>query len=332
MRSGSGIRIALREVWAPGRGRDLPPVLLLHGARVPGEASFDLPVDGGSLAADLALAGHRVHIMDARGYGASTRPAEMDDPPLENPPLATGVDVVQDVAAAVRGIQARSRRRAVALVGWATGAHWLGWYASRYPGAVSHLVFYNSLYGAVDGHPTLGRGSQYEDPERPGEFNTGKFGAYRLSTGESLIPSWDSSIPVEDKTQWRDPNVVDAYVRLALASDPTSEQRQPPSFRAPTGALSDSFYLAIGRKLWHAGTITAKTLIVRSELDFWSREEDVPTLKADLRRAQAVRTVTLEQATHYTHLDREERGRGALIKELTTWLGSRPARKHGFVT
>jgi hypothetical protein len=31
------------------------PILLLHGARVPGMASFDLPVRGGSFAADLVL-------------------------------------------------------------------------------------------------------------------------------------------------------------------------------------------------------------------------------------------------------------------------------------
>jgi alpha-beta hydrolase superfamily lysophospholipase len=52
-----------------------PPVILLHGARVPGIASFDLPVAGGSLAADLARAGFRVFILDARGYGMSERPA-----------------------------------------------------------------------------------------------------------------------------------------------------------------------------------------------------------------------------------------------------------------
>ena len=46
-----GITLAVRHV-APASPGGLP-IVLLHGARVPGIASFDLPVPGGSLAADL---------------------------------------------------------------------------------------------------------------------------------------------------------------------------------------------------------------------------------------------------------------------------------------
>lgn len=63
-----GIEIFVREVRpAAGELASGAAVLLLHGARVPGLASFDLPVHGGSLAADLAAAGHVVYILDARG-------------------------------------------------------------------------------------------------------------------------------------------------------------------------------------------------------------------------------------------------------------------------
>jgi pimeloyl-ACP methyl ester carboxylesterase len=64
------------------------PILLLHGARVPGIASFDLEVSGGALATDLTAAGHPVYIMDARGYGGSTRPLEMAMPQDANPRLS----------------------------------------------------------------------------------------------------------------------------------------------------------------------------------------------------------------------------------------------------
>ncbi|HEX2315516.1 MAG TPA: alpha/beta fold hydrolase [Thermomonospora sp.] len=314
-----GVRIAVREVRA--QGRDGLPVILVHGARVPGVGSFDLPVPGGSLAADLARAGHPVFVMDARAYGGSTRPREMAEPPLDNPPLATGEEIVRDIAAVVDRVRLRTRSRRVALVGWATGGHWSGWYAARQPHKVSHLVVYNSLYGAVDGHPTLGRGGPYEDPDNPGHFDADGVGAYRYSTGASLLTQWDASIPVEDKARWRDPRVAEAYVAAALASDPTSGLRTPPSFRAPTGALADSFALATGRRLWHARTITARTLVLRSEDDFWSRAEDVPTLAADLIRAERVRTVHLERATHHVHLDRAGSGRDRFLAELLSWLG-----------
>ena len=82
-----GIELFVREVRPAGMTSGGAPVLLLHGARVPGLASFDLPVPNGSLAGDLAEAGHIVYVMDVRGYGRSTRPPEMSEPPDANPPL-----------------------------------------------------------------------------------------------------------------------------------------------------------------------------------------------------------------------------------------------------
>lgn len=67
-----GIRLFVREVTSPER-KQAKPILLIHGARVPGIASFDLQVKGGSLAEDLAVRGLDVYVMDVRGYGASTR-------------------------------------------------------------------------------------------------------------------------------------------------------------------------------------------------------------------------------------------------------------------
>ena len=70
-----GIGIRIREV-RPRAGATGEPIILMHGARVPGIASFDLDVPGGSLAADLAeRLGRAVFVMDARGYGGSDRSA-----------------------------------------------------------------------------------------------------------------------------------------------------------------------------------------------------------------------------------------------------------------
>jgi pimeloyl-ACP methyl ester carboxylesterase len=315
-----GVRIAVREVRPARADASRPPILLLHGARVPGVASFDLPVAGGSLAADLAQSGHRVYIMDARGYGDSTRPPALSEPPELNAPAVRSSDVVRDIGAVVDSLTRRTRADQVALLGWATGGHWLGQYAATHPSRVSHLVLYNTLYGPLDGHSTLGRGSDNEDPRNPGRFNADQYGAYRLSTAASLLPSWDNSIPVEDKTQWRDPAVVASYQNTALASDPTSGTRSPASFRAPSGAMEDSFYLATGRQLWDASLVTARTLILRSEYDFWSRPGDMALLQEHLVHARATRSVELTGATHYAHLDRAERGRGQFLQEVRDFL------------
>ena len=309
-----GIEIFVREVRrAPPSGSGFP-VLLLHGARVPGIASFDLPVPGGSLAADLALAGHVVYVMDARGYGGSTRPPA---------PMVRGNVVVRDVNAVVEAIQRRLGVGEVALMGWATGSHWLGYYASLHPEHVSHLILYNTLYGGSDRHPSIGKGSSLEDREHPGTFAAADAGVYRLSNAESLFPAWDRSIPLEDKTAWRDPEVARAYARAALASDPTSDSRTPPSFRAPSGALEDSFYQASGRQLWDASMIRSSVLVIQSENDFWSRPEDRETLREHLASARTVRVVVIPEATHFVHLDRPERGRSRFLEEVLAFLSSR---------
>ena len=84
--------------------------------------------------------------------------------------------------------------------------------------------------------------------------------------------------------------------------------------------MEDSFYLATGRQLWDASFVEADTLIVRSELDFWSRAEDVADLGRHLAHAAGVRTVELGQATHYAHLDRPERGRTQFLDEVLGFL------------
>ena len=313
-----GIRLFVRELRS-GRGAG-KPILLLHGARVPGLASFDLPVPGGSFAADLAQLGFDVYVMDVRGYGRSTRPKEMDDPPNSHPPLVRSDEAVRDIAAVVDAIRRRRHVAQVALFGWATGGQWAGYYASLYPDKISALIVLNSLYRGNSLHPFIGHGSDSEDPAHPNHFNQAACGAYRLNDAASLLRSWDRNIPVDNKNEWRDPDVAKAYVDASLASDATSRSRTPPSFRSPCGALEDSFYLAIGRQLWDASLITAPTLVLAGENDFWSRPEDRDNLAADLVHSARVRVVVISGATHFVHLDRSEKGRRVLLDEINSFV------------
>ncbi|MEO1193202.1 MAG: alpha/beta hydrolase [Pseudomonadota bacterium] len=318
----AGTTLALREVTDSGAPKRGDPVILLHGARVPALASFDLPVPGGSLAADLAAAGLTVYLLDLTGYGGSTRPAAMAEPRVPSEPLVRSGQAAQDLQAAVRAVKARSGADQVALLGWATGAHWAGLYATLAPDEVSRVVFYNSLYGYTPDHPVLGPGTRLASPEDPERFDRARFQNYRLNTAASLLPGWDRSIPIEDKGAWRDPAVAEAYVAAALASDPTAKDREPPSFRAPSGAMADSFLLASGAALWDARMMTADALVLRSSGDFWSRPEDAALLTQHLasRTEGEVQTVTLPDATHFVHLDRPESGRNAFLEAVVPFL------------
>lgn len=314
--SAPGITLAVTEV---GQHHGKRPILLVHGARVSSKASFDLPVAGGSLAADLAARGFDVYTLDVRGYGASTRLAEMASAPTTGAALVRANAAVEDIDAAVDFARRRSGGAKVALLGWATGGQWAGHYATLHSPKLSAVVMLNSLYRGTTAHPLIGCGTGMEDKERPGSFNRAACGNYRVSDAASTLGPWDRMLG-EDKDGARDPAVAKAYVEAALDSDSTSGQREPRSFRAPCGAMEDSFYLATGRQLWDASLITAPVLAIAGEKDFWSRPEDMVNLQADLVHAAAVRMVRIPGATHFLHLERPARGRAQLIDEVDSFV------------
>jgi pimeloyl-ACP methyl ester carboxylesterase len=303
-----GVNLYVREV-KPASAAAREPLIMIHGARVAGIGSFDLPVEGGSLAADVAeLTGRVVYVMDARGYGLSDRPPSMSRPPEQARPASRAYEVVRDINAVAKEAARINNQSRVALLGWATGGMWAAFYASLYPEKVSYLIAFNSLYGGSDKHPLLaGRGGS-------------QLGAYSLNQVPSLFSQWDRSIPIEDKARWRDPAVAKAYEQAALTSDPTSSQRQPPSFRAPSGAIEDSSVQASGRRLFDASSITARVLLIRSGRDFWSRPEDVSAFQHDAVRAAEMRVLSLPDSTHHVHLDRATRGRDQMLQAIREFL------------
>lgn len=97
-------------------------LLLVHGATYPAETSFDLPLGGVSWMDYVAQRGFDVYLMDVRGYGPSTRPPEMSQPPKENTPIVHTDVAVKDVGAVVDHILARRGVSKINLLGGAR--HW----------------------------------------------------------------------------------------------------------------------------------------------------------------------------------------------------------------
>src|SRR3954463_3609442 len=64
-------------------------VVYVHGATYPSETAFDLPLAGQSWMDHIASRGYDVYLLDLRGYGKSSRPKEMDQPPEANEPIVT---------------------------------------------------------------------------------------------------------------------------------------------------------------------------------------------------------------------------------------------------
>ena len=316
--SDPGISIAVREVIVE---RQKPatalPVLLVHGGGGGGIPSFDNLAANASVAENLALAGSIVYLIDIRGWGGSTRPVQLERAPEKHPPAVSSEEAVRDIAAVVEFVCDRLGVERIALIGWASGGHWAGMYASRYPQRVARLVLLNSLYGVA---ATWSMRSAFEDKDHPGEFDR-SVGAYALRSAQSLLGAWERTIPIDDKDAWRDPEAASAYARLTIAGDPTSNDRTPPSVRTPTGFQKDSFAMALGHRFWEARDITADVLIIRGTRDFWSRPEDVTALQHEMICARSVQLLEIEEGTHFLFLDRPERGRQAFIDAVIRFLG-----------
>lgn len=316
-----GVKVAIREVRPDGPA-DRVPMILLHGTRIPGLSEFDLDVPNGSLAADLAAKGHVVYILDARGFGRSERPAEMDEPPKPYAKsLSRSIEITRDVDAAADHLIAATGQAKVGLLGWGVGGTIVAMYAALWPEKVSHIVPYMMIYGGASGHPEFHIGSKWDDPEHPGRFNKKDFGNYAWNGLDLLDRHWNEQIPIEDKDSWRDPAMFEAFRQALIDGDPKGVELDPPMYRSPNGMLEDLFTMAARvETLFSATQVYCKVMIVRGEYDKLSRPADMEAFMDDLVNAEEVVYWNPPNTTHYILLDRPERGRDALLERMDEFL------------
>jgi len=110
--------------------------------------------------------------------------------------------------------------------------------------------------------------------------------------------------------------VTQAYVTLALASDPTSESRTPPSIRIPGAFRKEHYLLSEGQKLWDARDLKLPVLYMRGSRDHWSRPEDLDAMKRDLGATRASKFATIPNGTHFLFLDRPGHGEDEMLKQI----------------
>jgi pimeloyl-ACP methyl ester carboxylesterase len=264
-------------------------VLFVHGSTYPASASFDLPLDGISFMDHLAQQGYDVYLLDIRGYGRSSRPAERDQPAAANPPLVRTQTAVRDVGSAVAFIRARRAIEKVNLIGWSWGTTLTGSYTVAHNENVNKLVLLAPQWLRTT--PSL------SDPG-------GEIGAYRLVSRDDAKARWLKGV-AEHKRSILPDAWFEARAASAFASDPWGMKQDPPALRAPNGTVQDSRdHWAAGKPLYDPGEIKVPVLLVHAEWD-----QDLPldmcrTYFSLLTGAPYRRWVEVGEGTHSLFLER----------------------------
>lgn len=287
----------LRDV-APQPGRIL---LYVHGATYPSETAFDLRLDDMSWMDYIAAHGWDVWLVDLRGYGRSTRPAEMGQPAMDNPPIVTTDVAVRDVSAAVEHILALRKAAKISLLGWSWGTSIMGSYTAANNDKVDRLVLYAPLW--LRNTPLLIGGD-------------GKLGAYRTVNRDAARKRWLTGVPEEHQAGLIPQGWFEAWADATWATDPQSESQG--LLRAPNGVIQDvRDYWAAGKTYYAASQIRVPTLLVKAEWDQDTPAYMAQALFAELKNAPVKRYVEIGEGTHTVIM---ERNRMQLFREVQLFL------------
>ncbi|WP_417329930.1 alpha/beta hydrolase [Halomonas cupida] len=279
-----GIRLQLRRRRRSDmhRASSRNTLLLMHGATFPGESLFDVPVDGISFMDVLAMAGFDVWAVDVRGYGGSTRPAEMMAPTDANPPLTPARVAVRDLATAADYILAENSIERLNLVAMSWGGSVAGIYASQHGERLEKLALVAPLWLS----------------SRPLRIDAGQpLTAWRLARIDDFRQAWLAGVPVEHQEALLPSGWFEQWAVVTNATDP--EAPEPNTIRAPGGALQDTreHWLA-DRPLYDPGAITAPVLLVHAEWDQDVRIDMMQDLFTRLDNAAYRRWIEIGRGTH----------------------------------
>ena len=226
----NGLKIYLWEKYQRGFektfAKDKKIVLLVHGATWSGRPDFDLQIRDYSLMDFLAKNGYDVWAIEIHGYGRSEK-TDKDWSDTES--------AASDINAAVDYISKLRRVDKISILGWSWGTQTTGLFTMKHPEKVEKLILFAMPWG---------RKSLPPSPQLPKE-------QYRINDEKAARSDFIAGQYEED--------VVDKYVKEALAADPKS----------PNGVRVDGMTkLAI----LSPEAIKVPTLLIHPEKDFVANE------------------------------------------------------------
>lgn len=280
-------------------------LVYVHGATYPSETAFDLPIEGISMMDLIASRGYDVYLVDVRGYGRSTRPPEMSQPPEANKPIVSTKVAAHDLGVAVDYILKKRGVAKINVMGWSWGTSIAGMYTSENNAKVNRLVLYAPQWIRTE-------------PPTPAAANAPALGAYRLVSKDSAKARWLKDVPADKQADLIPPGVFEAWANATWATDPQASKQNPRMLRAPNGVADDNAnYWSAGKAQYDPGKITVPTFLLHAEWD-----ADLPSYLAQgyfaqLKNAPYKRLVELSEGTHTVMM---EKNRMQFFRELMGFL------------
>jgi pimeloyl-ACP methyl ester carboxylesterase len=300
----TGLKIYVRNKHPAAMDRFAPErtLLFVHGATYPASTTFDLQLDSVSWMDYIARQGFDVYLLDLPGYGASARPAAMDQPAEAGEPVETTAEALRDFGAVVDWVLNRRHLSRLDIVGWSWGTTIAGGFAAEQPSKVSRLVLFAPVWVA-------------QTP--PAAVQPPALGAYRLVTAEAASQRWLRGVPEDKKGDLIPPGWFDTWQKATWASDPKAAA-SPSVLRAPNGAVLDNQrFWSTGKATYDPGKIEAPTLIIQAEWDQDTPPNRVQALFPRLTSAAWKIYVLLGEGTHAVML---EKNRMLLFQSVQSFL------------
>ena len=300
-----GIQIYVRNKHVVGTSHFRPEktVLFVHGATYPSESTFDLPLGGLSWMDYIAQRGYDVYLMDVRGYGRSTRPPQMSEPPDQSPPIVDTETAVQDISAVVNHILARRNLQKLDLLGWSWGSVTVAGYTAANPGKVERLAMYAPLW-LIE----TASASKVNAPQ----------GAYRTVLRDAALNRWTTGVPENKKGELIPAGWFDQWWEANLETDPVGSKQNPPVLRAPNGVFDDrQKFWASGKPTYDPAKITSPVLLIQAEWDQKALPYMSRALFPLLVNVPEKRYVMIGEGTHFVML---EKNRMELFREVQAFL------------
>jgi len=299
----AGIQLQLlrRRRRDMGRASSGTTLMLMHGATFPSESLFDVAVDGASFMDVLATAGFDVWAVDARGYGGSTRPAEMAAPPDTASPLTRAEVAARDLASAIEYVLASNGIERLSVVAMSWGGAVAGIYAEQHGDSIEKLVLVAPLWLS----------------NRPLRIDAGQpLAAWRQIQVDAFREAWLAGVPADRHASLLPSGWFEQWARVTISTDP--DAAEPGTIRAPGGAIQDvrENWLA-GRPLYNPGAITAPVLLLHAE---WDQDVRVDMMQDLFRRFDNAAHRRWIEIGGGTHMMLMEPDRWQAFDEIITFL------------